>query len=220
MHIQAHNLALEFIKSKYVASLKEYPNPKVLVVGSTLYTKQEQLWADKRLNLLINQFNSKSIDYYGLDLQTNELSQKHTTDVTNHPYIWHLEEDFFNLIICQNVLEHVENPFEIMAAMTQHLAVGGILFITTPCRWPNIHRYPIDCWRILPDGYETLIKASFLLKLDVREVLHSPENPKKSKSDVVAICQKLPKTVENVLISQARYDKSKQQRGYNQPIST
>jgi hypothetical protein len=31
------------------------------------------------------------------------------------------------------------------------------VFITAPWSW-EIHRYPVDCWRILPDGMRELIE--------------------------------------------------------------
>ncbi|MFA7044577.1 MAG: hypothetical protein WC186_09550, partial [Bacteroidales bacterium] len=34
---------------------------------------------------------------------------------------------------------------------------GGLVCIITPFSVPE-HRYPIDCWRILPDGYRYLLE--------------------------------------------------------------
>jgi hypothetical protein len=34
---------------------------------------------------------------------------------------------------------------------------NGYVFITAPWSW-EIHRYPVDCWRILPDGMRELIE--------------------------------------------------------------
>jgi hypothetical protein len=36
-------------------------------------------------------------------------------------------------------------------------AVGGTCVIIAPFIWKE-HRYPIDCWRFLPDGMDCLFK--------------------------------------------------------------
>jgi hypothetical protein len=41
--------------------------------------------------------------------------------------------------------------------MARVLKPEGWMFITAPFSW-HIHRYPIDCWRFVPDGMRVLFE--------------------------------------------------------------
>jgi len=58
--------------------------------------------------------------------------------------------------------------------------VGGIVCIIAPWQW-RYHRYPIDCWRILPDGMEFLLKD--VCNFDILEIFLK-------ESDCVGIARK------------------------------
>src|SRR5207249_5025580 len=49
----------------------------------------------------------------------------------------------FRSLICSNLLEHVVNPGEIAAAATAAIAIGGLLLVSVPYRFPY-HADPID----------------------------------------------------------------------------
>ena len=42
--------------------------------------------------------------------------------------------EHYDLILCQEVLEHLSNAEEVLAALTKHLAPGGRMVITVPTR--------------------------------------------------------------------------------------
>jgi SAM-dependent methyltransferase len=52
--------------------------------------------------------------------------------------------------VCLNVLEHVQNPFRVMAALYQLLREGGLLILETVFSFPY-HPSPNDFWRFSPD---------------------------------------------------------------------
>jgi SAM-dependent methyltransferase len=56
----------------------------------------------------------------------------------------------FGTALCLNVLEHVQNPFRVMAALYQVLQEGGILILETVFSFPY-HPSPNDFWRFSPD---------------------------------------------------------------------
>ena len=56
----------------------------------------------------------------------------------------------FGTLVCLNVLEHVQNPFRVMAALYQLLREGGLLVLETVFSFPY-HPSPNDYWRFSPD---------------------------------------------------------------------
>lgn len=60
-------------------------------------------------------------------------------------------DSFFDVIICNAVLEHVANPEEIMAEFARVLRDGGILYLGLPFLQPE-HKDPTDFQRYTADG--------------------------------------------------------------------
>lgn len=58
----------------------------------------------------------------------------------------------FGTVLVLNVLEHVFDPAAVLDNARALLGPGGSVVTVTPCAWP-IHRYPLDCARLLPDWY-------------------------------------------------------------------
>lgn len=81
--------------------------------------------------------------------------------VQDDPYELPFDAESFNLVICGQVLEHVERPWVLVPEMARVLVPGGLLIIAAPWQW-GIHRYPLDCWRILPDGMSVLLNDAKL----------------------------------------------------------
>ncbi|MFO1431384.1 MAG: class I SAM-dependent methyltransferase [Candidatus Competibacteraceae bacterium] len=51
---------------------------------------------------------------------------------------WPIDDDSIDLIICDNVLEHIENPGQFFSEVHRVLKNGGYLCIRTPNRWSYI----------------------------------------------------------------------------------
>lgn len=60
-----------------------------------------------------------------------------------------------DIIVADQVLEHVQRPWVAAQTFYQKLKIGGVAIIATPGLYP-IHPSPFDCWRIMPDGYRVL----------------------------------------------------------------
>ncbi len=58
----------------------------------------------------------------------------------------------FGTALVLNVLEHVLEPAVVLDNVRKLLRPAGTLVAITPCAWP-IHRFPLDCGRLLPDWY-------------------------------------------------------------------
>lgn len=68
-------------------------------------------------------------------------------DVMDMPF----ENDEFDAVYCQSVLEHVPYPQQAIAEMTRVLKPGGEIWIQLPFIL-FYHEYPSDYWRVSPDG--------------------------------------------------------------------
>ncbi len=66
-----------------------------------------------------------------------------------------MEDGFFDAIICNAVLEHVENPEEIMSEFRRVCKPGGILYLGVPFMQPE-HLDPTDYQRYTIQGLKSL----------------------------------------------------------------
>ena len=65
-------------------------------------------------------------------------------------------DDHFDAILCIAVLEHVENPEEVMAELYRVLKPGGHLVLEVPFLQPE-HKVPTDFQRYTRDGLERVV---------------------------------------------------------------
>lgn len=61
----------------------------------------------------------------------------------------------FDVIISGQCLEHVRKPWLWIKQISQLAKFNGLIWITAPNTW-CFHEYPIDCWRVWPDGLRAL----------------------------------------------------------------
>jgi SAM-dependent methyltransferase len=73
---------------------------------------------------------------------------------------------YYDLVISGSCFEHVANPFKLMAEVRRVTKNGGLIIMCAPFRAPE-HRHPVDCWRILSDGWRSLCSESGI------EVIHT-----------------------------------------------
>lgn len=64
---------------------------------------------------------------------------------------------FFDVIICNAVLEHVENPEEVVAEFARVCRSSGVLYLGVPFMQPE-HKDPTDFQRYTADGLANLVK--------------------------------------------------------------
>lgn len=103
--------------------------------------------------------------YTGLDL----LPGPNVDIVSKDPYRYPFPDGSFDVVITGSVLEHVEDIYTFIREAARVLKKDGTLCIIAPWTYPE-HKYPVDCWRILPDGMKFLLeKIAGLHVLDVRK---------------------------------------------------
>jgi len=83
-------------------------------------------------------------------------------DAQNLPF----QTGAFNLILTQEVMEHVADPFQAMNEISRILCPGGLLY----CQAPFIigyHPGPTDFWRFTREGITKLIQSAGLQPMEV-----------------------------------------------------
>lgn len=69
-----------------------------------------------------------------------------------------LPENYFSLVVCCSVLEHVERPWLMAENISRLTKPGGRLYMSVPWVW-RYHAYPDDYFRFSWRGIETLFPA-------------------------------------------------------------
>jgi hypothetical protein len=85
--------------------------------------------------------------YWGIDIEDGPGVDQ----VANaHSYISKRQHD---LVLCLEMLEHDNKPWQTIEAARANLQRGGHLIISVPTNGFPEHKYPIDLCRFLPDAF-------------------------------------------------------------------
>ena len=141
MHNSSMDRMSEFV-DKYLDRKKVF---KILDIGSCCRHPSQDTY--KKF------FNNPSWEYFGMDIEAG-----HNVDlIANDIYDWGIEPLYYDVIISGQCLEHVKDVKKWIQQINDCLKREGLVCIIAPWTWRQ-HRYPFDCWRILPDGMEFLLK--------------------------------------------------------------
>lgn len=99
--------------------------------------------------------------YTGLDVEEGP----NVDIVAPIPYVFPITTEIFDCVISGQCFEHVKNPFELMAECSRVLKEDGLIFVVAPFKFKQ-HRFPVDCWRFLPDGWAALFEESDITMLE------------------------------------------------------
>ena len=67
----------------------------------------------------------------------------------------------FDVVVCEQVLEHVDDPITAMRTLAALCRPGGHVIVSTPFML-RIHPAPVDHWRFTPAGLQRLVESSGL----------------------------------------------------------
>lgn len=95
---------------------------------------------------------AKGWHYTGLD----HAAGPNVDIVADDPFAYPLEDGAFDVVISGSTMEHVTEIWRWIPELARVLAPGGTLALHTHWSFPE-HRYPLDCWRIMPDGMQFLL---------------------------------------------------------------
>jgi SAM-dependent methyltransferase len=73
----------------------------------------------------------------------------------------------FGVVLCDQVIEHVEDPFGAARNLARLCAPGGYVVVGVPFL-VRVHPAPNDYWRFTPDGLRLLLERAGLEVTDVR----------------------------------------------------
>jgi SAM-dependent methyltransferase len=73
----------------------------------------------------------------------------------------------FDLVICEQVLEHVPDPLTAVRTLRRLCRPDGHVYVSTPFL-VRLHDWPGDYWRFTPDGLALLLRSQGLEPLWVR----------------------------------------------------
>ncbi len=86
---------------------------------------------------------------------TNATSPDIVADITI--FNSHIPNQFFDALMCTEVLEHVVDPFAAIRELNRIVKVGGYILVTTPLN-ARIHGPIPDCWRFTEFGLQVLFR--------------------------------------------------------------
>lgn len=110
-----------------------------------------------------------TVDWYGLDIKVSpEVNHRtrddinfYTFDGVNIPF----SDNYFDLIYCNQVLEHVQYPEKLLIEVQRVLKKDG-MFIGSTSQFEPYHSYSI--WNYTPYGFKLLIEEAQLHLLEIR----------------------------------------------------
>lgn len=93
----------------------------------------------------------QSWQYTGLDVTAGP----NVDVVADDPFSFPFPNNHFDVVISGSTMEHVTAFWRWIPELVRVLKPGGFLAIHTHWQFPE-HRYPVDCWRVMPDGMRFL----------------------------------------------------------------
>ena len=93
----------------------------------------------------------------------------------------------FDVVITSSTIEHVRDIYKFVRNLATLVKPGGLLYIHGPAL-AGCHDYPVDCWRILPDGMRFLLED--VAKLDVLEVKMWKSPYDEKHIDILSVARK------------------------------
>jgi SAM-dependent methyltransferase len=106
--------------------------------------------------------------YTGLD----QTAGPNVDVVADDPFKFPFPAHTFDVVISGSTMEHVTAIWKWIPELVRVLKPGGFLAIHTHWQFPE-HRYPVDCWRVLPDGMKFIFdETGQLADYDIRIANH------------------------------------------------
>ena len=127
--------------------------------------------------------------YVGVDLAAGN----NVDVVLSDPYDWReISPESADVIVAGQTFEHTEFFWETARQIARTLKPNGLCCIIVPSSGPE-HRYPVDCWRMYPDGLLAVARYAGLEALEATtqwEDLPEYDNESNKWHDSVLIARK------------------------------
>jgi len=132
-------------------------------------------------------WSDKAENYYVVDIRGGY----NVTHLMKSEYEIPFDDCSVDLLVSGQTLEHVRNPFRMIAEMKRILKIGSIMIIIAPSAGPRHDK--LDCWRFMDDGFRAIADEVGLHVLAdwVDTTPYIPGSPNADWRDHVFIGQKL-----------------------------
>jgi SAM-dependent methyltransferase len=141
-----HPSSIENMK-KAVQLLDLKPNLNILDVGGRGLGEDRSYY---------NIFKDLASLYHIADIVAGE----NVTHVMPSSYNIPVNDNFYDIIVSGQTLEHVKNPFRLVAEMKRTLKLNGFIIIIAPSTGPR--HDVIDCWRFMDDSFKAIAEETEL----------------------------------------------------------
>lgn len=109
-------------------------------------------------------------EYVGLDIDSPLARERGIADAYYDGSRFPFDDGAFDVILCNQVLEHVFNPDEFASELRRVLVPGGRLILTVPFVWDE-HEQPYDYARYSSFGLNALLERHGFRVLEHRKLL-------------------------------------------------
>ena len=135
---------------------------KIYVADHEVRQRIADIGADDVNGCLRPLFPSKLGVYVGYDLQAGP----NVDVVLRDPYRWpEIPDGYYDVVVSSQTIEHVPKPWLWVREIARITRPGGLVYISTP-NTIGYHPYPIDCWRLWPDGMRAVMEDAGLSVLE------------------------------------------------------
>ena len=108
-------------------------------------------------------------DYIGLDIDNEASRNRKIADYFYDGKTFPFNEDEYDSVLCNQVLEHVFNPDEFLSEIKRVLKPGGRLLLTVPFVWDE-HEQPHDYARYSSFGLKALIDKNGFNVIEYKKI--------------------------------------------------
>lgn len=127
----------------------QYPVEKSRYLTMASYIHEESLRHDQPIKvldigchegmmLLYCQKNESRVEFHGMDVLPERLSvalkrgyaSTMLQDIRNFPFPY--KDDFFDVVVCSHILEHLEHPEMVLQELNRIMKKGGLLIVGVP----------------------------------------------------------------------------------------
>ena len=108
-------------------------------------------------------------DYFGLDIDSEASRNRKIADYFYDGKIFPFNENEFDSVLCNQVLEHIFNPDEFLSEIKRVLKPGGRLLLTVPFVWDE-HEQPHDYARYSSFGLKALLDKNGFNVIEYKKI--------------------------------------------------
>lgn len=146
----------ESIHGALARQVWDRPRYRVLDFCSRWFGDEDGGWRTHLRTMLKGVLGRERVDHVAATYPEYDIEE--LTGVPDHS---------IDILVADQVLEHVQRPWKAAAEIARVTARGGVAVVATPGLYP-VHPSPLDCWRIMPDGYRVLFPGELweLLVMD------------------------------------------------------